>query len=125
MSLATELVKPSISTVFLVEHSAALWLRAWVLTASQAVTYEIPLSHHGIAAQQDITVTGVKEAGTALTSQTSIANVESNPGSFFYDSANLKIHVSAATVAADRGGLRRPGSDRRRNACLYQQRRVF
>ena len=97
MSLATELVKPSISTVFLVEHSAALWLRAWVLTASQAVTYEIPLSHHGIAAQQDITVTGVKEAGTALTSQTSIANVESNPGSYFYDSANLKIHVSAAT----------------------------
>ncbi|MEL0098982.1 MAG: hypothetical protein VW907_05460 [Opitutae bacterium] len=97
MSLATQIAKPNISTVFLVEHTAALWLRAWVLTASQTITYEIPLTHHGLNRQDDITVTGVTEDGTALTSQSSVANVESNPGSYYYDASNFKIHVSSAS----------------------------
>jgi len=97
MALADEIAKPSIATVFLVEHTAAVWLRAWVLTTSQSITYEIPFSHHGFASAADLTVEGVKEDGTALTSQSSVANVESNPGSYYYDSANFKIHVSSGS----------------------------
>lgn len=97
MALAEEIAKSNVSTVSLVEHSAALWLRAWVLTTSQTITYEIPLSHHGIASQDLVTVTGVTEDGTALTSQSSVANVESNPGSYYYDETNFKIHVSSGS----------------------------
>ncbi len=95
MALSDEIAKSNISTVFLVEHTAAVWLRAWVLTTSQTITYEVPLSHHGIERQDDITVTNVTEDGAALTSQASVANVESNPGSYYYDAANFKIHVSS------------------------------
>lgn len=92
MSVATQIQRPSVSQVFLVEITAALWCRAWVLTSGKAITYQIATA---------LTVTAVTfDRTTTLTQRASVNDVEANAGSWYHDGAALYVSAPTGTPFA-------------------------
>lgn len=73
--------------IYLVEINPLLVLSGWALTSGKTYTYEADFDERG--AELD----AVYENGVALTIQTSVANVESNAGSWYFDSSSKLIYV--------------------------------
>ena len=80
-------------------------MSGWTLTASQTYTYEISFWNESITLASDATkniikeISKVIEEGTELTERSSIAEVESNAGSYWQDDSVKKIYVH--TVGSD------------------------
>lgn len=85
--LADRLDFPNLRKIVLAEVTAGLALRQWTLSAGRTYTWEA-LTDHRIAS--------VRAAGAALTSRASVALVESNAGSYYWDQAAGKVHVHPA-----------------------------
>lgn len=81
---------PNTEKVFLITSEAAKVQAGFTLVSGQANTYEVDF---------DYEITGVQEDGTAYTTRTSIATVEANQSSFWYDFATttLYVHTSDST----------------------------
>jgi len=79
--------------VFLIEINPKMTISGFSLTGGQTYTYEILIAERGID------ITSVYEVGTAYTKQSSIATVEANASSFWFDYFNrtLYIHTSDGT----------------------------
>lgn len=99
-TIFSELVaNPASEKVFLLEANLAQELTGWTLTAAQTYTYEISFLNETITLADSSTenirkeISGIKEDGTALTEQSSIATVEANAGSYWHDTANTKLYV--------------------------------
>ena len=88
MALSDVLAKPNIKKVFLVEVTAGQHLNHWTLDTGS--TYYATSSHE---------VIDVKEDGTSLTEQASIADVRSNAGSWYHDTATDRVYVHATAGA--------------------------
>ena len=81
MSLQTEIVKPTVSNVFLLEITAGFLLSGFILQTGS--TYKVATT---------LNVTGVSEnLSTALTVRASIALVDANPGSYYWDGSYVYI----------------------------------
>lgn len=100
--------------IVLVKMKAGRWLTSWSLTATRTITYEtsptIPDNDDGDDVHGPMTFDRViVDGATELASRASVALVEANPGSFFWDSSVQKLYVSMAdsstiwahTVVAD------------------------
>lgn len=97
MSFTTEAEKYASAKHVLIELEPGIPLTGWTLTAAQTYTYEHAFVNF---VQMGITpgglyrlVIGVEADGTALTEQTSIANVEANEGSWWHDTSAEKLYV--------------------------------
>ena len=78
---------------FLVEVNPKITISGFSLTAAQTYTYEVAIAERGID------TTSVLEAGAVYTEQSSIATVEANASSFWFDYYNrtLYVHTSDGT----------------------------
>lgn len=85
MSLSSQLRLPNVSTVFLMDLTAGLWVRNWVLHSGNVwkSSTTLPIS----SVRFDTT--------TVLSEQTSIANVEANVGSWYHDGNILYVRAPA------------------------------
>lgn len=90
-ALSDRLEYPNIRPVALLEVVAGEWLKFWTLTGGQTHTYEATTSQR---------VVSVYENGSALTSRGTIALVESNAGSYFWDQAAGKVYVHPTAGAS-------------------------
>lgn len=72
---------------YLVEVNPLIELTGWALSSGKTYTYEIPFDERGAV------IEACYENGTALTAQTNIADVESNAGSWWHDTANKKFYI--------------------------------
>ena len=92
--LTSRLDLPNTRKVFLVEQTAGEQLNLWTLSAGQTYTYWCATTNH---------VDDVLENGASLAVQTSIANVESNAGSYFWDQAAGRVYVHGTADAIPSG----------------------
>lgn len=91
--------------ILLAEIAALLTLTGWAATAGQPNTYDVtvlnvttpPTGHEAMYRR----VTGVRENDVELTAQTSVANVNSNAGSWYWDEAAGKLYVRTTGTAVD------------------------
>lgn len=81
-ALTDALEHPNIRRVFLVEVTAGQRLTFWTLNAGTTWW-----------ASTTLEVSGVEENGVALTSRASIALVDANPGSYYFDAAAQRVYV--------------------------------
>lgn len=86
--LTDALAYPNIERIFLAEITAGQHLTFWTLNSGS--------TYYAAAIYK---VTGVKENGVSLTEQSSIANVDANPGSFYYDAVADRVYVQTTTSA--------------------------
>ena len=100
MSVATDILKPAVSLVFLVELTAGFWARAWVLSSGKTVTYEVSTLLDSFCTEQPLEFTEVKCNGTPLTSRASSALVEANPGSYYHTGSVLYVSAPTGTPFA-------------------------
>jgi hypothetical protein len=82
--LTDRLPFPGSKKVFLIEQTAGEQLNLWALAAGQTYTYWCATVLH---------VDDVKENGISITAQASIANVEANAASYFWDQAAGRVYV--------------------------------
>lgn len=81
----------------LAEITFGLHVTSWSATGGQTITYEAVIAQQP-KVHSTIVISGVKVDGeTSLTSRASIALVDANPGSFFWDASTNKIYVSMTT----------------------------
>lgn len=96
---------PDREEILLAEISALLVLTGWVGTGGQPNTYQVAvLNRTSPPTGQEAMyrrVTGVRENGTELTAQTSVANVNANAGSYFWDEAAGLLYVRTTGTAVD------------------------
>lgn len=96
---------PDREEILLAEISALLTLTGWVGTGGQPNTYQVAVTNvtSPPAGQEAMyrRVTGVRENSTELTAQTSIANVNANAGSYFWDEAAGLLYVRTTGTAVD------------------------
>ena len=85
---------PNARKVFLIEQTAGEQLNLWTLASGQTYTYWCATANH---------VGDVLENGASLSAQTSIANVESNAGSFYWDQAAGRVYVHGTADALPSG----------------------
>ena len=100
MSFADFLTAPDRDEHALVVMAPRQILEAFTLTAAQTNTYEVAQATHvGTAIVGGLyrRVVGVRENGTNLTEQTSIATVEANASSWWWDEANATLYVHSST----------------------------
>lgn len=83
-TLTDRLDFPNVQKTILVNIAAGEHLKFWTVSAGQTYTYECATTNR---------VTAVRENGAALTSRASIALVEANAGSYFWNQAAGKVHV--------------------------------
>lgn len=83
-TLSDRLAYPDVKITVLAEVQAGQHLKFWSLTASQTYTYEATTPHR---------VSDVRENGASLTSRASVALVEANAGSYYWDQTAGKVHV--------------------------------
>lgn len=77
--------KPTVTNIFLLEITAGLWCRSWVLHSGN--TYKISTS---------LRVTALKfNTSTTLTQRTTIADVDANAGSWYWDPSANVLYVRA------------------------------
>lgn len=96
---------PDREEILLAEIGALLTLTGWAATAGQPNTYDVavlnrtspPSGHEALYRR----VTGVRENGTELTERTSVANVNSNAGSWYWDEAAGRLYVRTTGTAVD------------------------
>ena len=84
-ALTDALQHPNRSLVFLLEITAGFEATGWVLQTGS--TYKVTCAYDVASVAWNLT--------TALTSQTSIANVDANPGSYYADATNGILYVRA------------------------------
>lgn len=85
-----ELMRRPISTlIYLVEINPKITLSGFTLTSGKTYTYEVGVEERGIDIEE------VFENGDELTERSSIADVESNAGSFYFDFYGRKLYVHA------------------------------
>ena len=89
MSVVTDLLHPDIQKIFLAEVTCGQQLTLWTLDTG--TTYFATAIYD---------VIDVKENGVSLTSRASIALVDANAGSYFFDSDNERVYVHT-TGSAD------------------------
>jgi hypothetical protein len=82
--LTDRLAFPNLRKVFLIEGTAGQRLILWTLTPAQTNTYETTTA---------LRVSDVKEDGVSLTPRSSIAQVEANESSYYWDQSAGKIYV--------------------------------
>lgn len=86
------IAKPESKKVYLAEVYPAQNLIDWDLTSGMTYTYEIPIVNlpqvSFLPQFEELT-----ENGTALTEKTSIAEVEANAGSWFFDQSAKKVYI--------------------------------
>lgn len=96
---------PDRQEILLAEISALLVLTGWVGTGGQPNTYQVAvLNRTSPPSGQEAMyrrVTGVRENGVELTAQTSVANVNSNAGTYFWDEAAGLLYVRTTGTAVD------------------------
>lgn len=96
---------PDREEILLAEISALLVLTGWVGTGGQPNTYQVAvLNRTSPPSGQEAMyrrVTGVRENGTELTAQTSVANVNANAGTYFWDEAAGLLYVRTTGTAVD------------------------
>lgn len=84
-------------------------LQGWTKTGGYTYVYEIAWDYMptmGTYGKTYRALQSVKQNGTALTLQTSVADVDANAGSYYYDSTAKKIYVRCTDdLAADRSGV--------------------
>lgn len=86
MSVLTDaLAHPHIKRILLAEITAGEHLKFWTLNSGS--------TYYATANNQ---VADVKEDGTSLVSRASIALVDANPGSYFYDAAADRVYVKTS-----------------------------
>jgi hypothetical protein len=86
MSFATDIQQPNLTLIYLAEVTAGYWLRNFVATAGTTRTFQIATP---------LRIIGVKSEVINLTSRATIADVDANPGSWFWDQAAGILYVSA------------------------------
>lgn len=96
---------PDREEIMLAEIQALLTLTGWTATGGFGNTYQVAVANRttpptGLTAAYR-RVTGVRENGTDLTAQTSIANVNSNAGSWYWDEATGTLYVRTTGTAVD------------------------
>jgi hypothetical protein len=96
---------PDREEIMLAEIQALLTLTGWVGTGGFGNTYQVAVANRttpptGLAPLYR-RVTGVRENGTDLTAQTSISNVNSTAGSWFWDEATGTLYVRTTGAAVD------------------------
>lgn len=89
MTVSTDLTHPDLPKIFLAEVTAGEQLTLWTLDTG--TTYYATAIHE---------IVDVKEDGASLTSRASVALVNSNAGSYFYDRPNSRVYVHT-TGSAD------------------------
>ena len=103
---ANLIASPAAQRDFLVRITPREQLRGWTKTAGYTYTYEI--SWAALSTMGDFGTTwralqGVEQNGAALTARASIALVDANAGSYYFDEATSKIYVRCTDDgAADR-----------------------
>jgi len=96
---------PDREEIMLAEIQALLTLTGWTGTGGFGNTYQVAVANRttpptGLASLYR-RVVGVRENGTDLTAQTSIANVNSTAGSWFWDEATGTLYVRTSGTAVD------------------------
>jgi hypothetical protein len=102
------LESPAAERDFLLTVEPKERLRGWTKTGGYAYTYEKPWAPYYADGFCETyrELTGVRENGTALTSQESVALVDANAGSYFQDAVAEKIYVRLTdSGAADRTSI--------------------
>lgn len=99
----TEIAVAEVSA--LLTDAGGLSLTGWTGTAGQPNTYQIAITNRTAAVGSLGTlyrrVTGVRINGAELTAQTSIANVNANAGSWYWDEAAGVLYARTAGAAVD------------------------
>src|SRR5262245_41808501 len=96
-SFSEFLAWPTREEVILVELTPSLSVTGWTLQTGS--TYKATLSRFDATAGFNVyrRAVGVRQNSIDLTVQTSIANVDANPGSWYWDEANSLIYVRTTT----------------------------
>jgi len=89
MTVATDLVHPDLKKILLVEVTCGQHLTRW--TVDTGTTYYATALYN---------IIDLEEGGASLTSRASIALVDANAGSYFYDKPNTRVYVHT-TASAD------------------------
>ncbi len=89
MTVATDLVHPDLKKILLADVTCGQQLTIWTLNSG--TTYYATANYN---------IIDVEESGASLTSRASIALVDANAGSYFYDSTNSRVYVNT-TASAD------------------------
>lgn len=110
-TFAALLASPSRAEIVVAEISAMLTdvgadtLTGWTATAGNANTWDRALTNQtdavGTLGRLYRRVTGVREGAVELTARTSIANVNANAGSWFWDEAAGRLYVRTTGAAVD------------------------